>query len=314
MDKHASEANHGIPQAQIDGGQDCKVRKSKHQVCKAKLASCYSKAKTLTRKKSPAQISFPFHRLPDELQLKIISFALGNWNRQRIILSRQPYTIANELEDGVYCRPHPFLTVSVKFRQMPMIATSPIEPSFAVLRTNGEEVNPPRTLRNFEKDRVMISQSVLDYEPELIIPDLMRVKRLYVLCRRTLGQVAIRRICKFPVNTKILFIHDELLRSWIGKPTYQYWLHDPSYPQCVLSKEEQEIHGHLFEQTSLYKRSHDLSSGPKLRWYAPKRFSNDVITSSRMKAAKDSITIKLRTEYFARSPNWQAWQRDHWAR
>ncbi|CZR60240.1 uncharacterized protein PAC_10136 [Phialocephala subalpina] len=129
------------------------------------------------------------------------------------MLSRPLPILGDNLADakaGLYDRPHPFLTVSAKFRHMVTMATSSMKLSFAVLGNDGEELAPPLILCNIEKDSIEILQSVLDYGPEFIISDLMRIKRLFVLCRRKLSQAVLRRICEFPVDTKIILLHEEL--------------------------------------------------------------------------------------------------------
>ncbi|KAE8444087.1 hypothetical protein EG329_000869 [Mollisiaceae sp. DMI_Dod_QoI] len=280
----------------------------KHLTMLANIRSVYSKAKgALTKRSCP----FPFLRLPDELQLSVISLALEE--PRQILINRVPTSSYWDPYDvtGIYGTPHPFLSVNKKFRQMTLLIR---KPSFSVL-LHGNEIAPPRVICDPEKDEIVILQSVLEYASAVTIPDLMQAKKLIVLCRRKFRLTAIPRVLEFSDTAEIYFIHEALYRRFHGLArTY----HCVQHGKCP--EKEQKLKDLLIAELQLYHARLAIDSSPRVYWVRISKFPNKHIPTDifagflyrQLKLAKDGFKIWLDSKVYPAYKKDEALRRAHW--
>jgi hypothetical protein len=210
-----------------------------------------------------------FLNIPIEIQLYILKLALEDNAPRIVVLSRVPKS--QIVDQGIYGTPHPFLSVSTRFRQLTLMA----QPwSFALHFANGAKLIPGRVLCNLEKDTFIVHQSVLEYGPELTIPDLTRTtKPIVVLCCRPVTPEAAYAMFNFGGGKLIYLAHAAL------------YVTDGFRKRHVISRDglwadaEWKIINDLMSQYAAY-RTHPnvpMHNAPTIRWVTTSPYTQSYI-------------------------------------
>jgi hypothetical protein len=192
---------------------------SKEQALKSKLKTSFSKSSHKLFKSTPTTFS-RFAELPDEIQVLIIKFALGQRELIPVIRPSNPQVIRRT---GWWSVPHQFLSVSRKFR----LETLRLRPrSFAI----GENLPSKKILAapqidfDFSRDLLVVPQIIFE------IPDGQPGYRIYGVEKLDTVVISwthcdfqkgvVRSICGIKNIKTVVLIHQALLEQKKGRCYY----------------------------------------------------------------------------------------------